>query len=168
MKLKGRQLFSGKQLFTEKQILFLAKGCNVGNIPVMPGTFGTLVGIPLCYLLSFLHTPSGLPFEGLAVIAFILFAVWIAEEAVTILNVKDPGCIVIDEIAGLTVTMIGVGFSLTSLISAFILFRFFDILKPFPVKFLEDKIPGGAGVVLDDVAAGIMANLVLRIIYGVF
>ncbi len=149
---------------TDKQILFIAKGCNVGNIPVMPGTFGTLVGIPICFLLSFLNTPSGVPFFALFAIALTLFAVWIAEEAVNILNVKDPGCIVIDEIAGFTVTMIGVGFSMTSVILAFLIFRFFDILKPFPVKFLEEKLPGGAGVVLDDVAAGIMANIVLRIV----
>lgn len=149
---------------TDKQILFIAKGCNVGNIPVMPGTFGTLVGIPICFLLSFLNTPSGVPFFALFAIALTLFAVWIAEEAVNILKVKDPGCIVIDEIAGFTVTMIGVGFSLTSVVLAFLIFRFFDILKPFPVKFLEEKIPGGAGVVLDDIAAGIMANIVLRII----
>lgn len=149
---------------SRNQILFIAKGFNVANISVMPGTFGTLAGIPLCFLLSFLNTPAGLPFQALFVTAFILFAVWIAEEAVSILNQKDPGCIVIDEIAGFAVTMIGVGFSLTSVILAFIAFRFFDILKPFPVKFLEDKIPGGAGVVLDDIAAGIMANIVLRII----
>lgn len=150
--------------FTDKQILFIAKGCNVGNVPVMPGTFGTLVGIPICFLLSFLNTPSGVPFFALFAIALTLFAVWIAEEAVNILKVKDPGCIVIDEIAGFTVTMIGVGFSLTSVVLAFLIFRFFDILKPFPVKFLEEKIPGGAGVVLDDIAAGIMANIVLRIV----
>ncbi len=149
---------------TDKQILFIAKGCNVGNIPVMPGTFGTLVGIPICFLLSFLNTPSGVPFFALFAIALTLFAVWIAEEAVNILKVKDPGCIVIDEIAGFTVTMIGVSFSLTSVILAFLIFRFFDILKPFPVKFLEEKIPGGAGVVLDDIAAGIMANIVLKIV----
>lgn len=149
---------------TDKQILFIAKGCNVGNAPVMPGTFGTLVGIPICFLLSFLNTPSGVPFFALFAIALTLFAVWIAEEAVNILKVKDPGCIVIDEIAGFTVTMIGVSFSLTSVVLAFLIFRFFDILKPFPVKFLEEKIPGGAGVVLDDIAAGIMANIVLQIV----
>ncbi len=153
---------------TDKQILFIAKGCNVGNVPVMPGTFGTLVGIPICFLLSFLNTPSGVPFFALFAIALTLFAVWIAEEAVNILNVKAPVCIVIDEIAGFTVTMIGVGFSLTSVILAFLIFRFFDILKPFPVKFLEEKIPGGAGVVLDDIAAGIMANLVLRLVLCLF
>lgn len=154
--------------FSDKQILFLAKGCNVGNVPVMPGTFGTLVGIPLCYFLSFFNTASGLPFVALFVIAFILFAVWIAEEAVNILDAKDPGCIVIDEIAGFAVTMIGVGFSFTNVVLAFILFRFFDILKPFPAKFLENKIPGGAGVVLDDIAAGIMANISLRIVLCIF
>lgn len=153
---------------TDKQILFIAKGFNAGNAPVMPGTFGTLVGIPICFLLSFLNTPSGVPFFALFAIALTLFAVWIAEEAVNILNVKDPGCIVIDEIAGFTVTMIGVGFSMTSVILAFLIFRFFDILKPFPVKFLEEKIPGGAGVVLDDVAAGIMANIVLRLVLCLF
>jgi phosphatidylglycerophosphatase A len=151
----------------DKTILFFATGGYVGKVPFAPGTFGTLVGIPLCFGLSLLSTPECFSYAALLIIALILFAVWVAEEAVNILDAKDPGCIVIDEIAGFTVTMIGVQFSLTSVVCAFFIFRFFDILKPFPVKFLEDKIPGGAGVVLDDVAAGVMANIVLQIILAV-
>ncbi|MBU1168059.1 MAG: phosphatidylglycerophosphatase A [Proteobacteria bacterium] len=152
----------------EKRILFFATGAYAGKAKVAPGTFGTLVGIPLYFILSFLNTPTLLPYLCLVTIALIIFAIWIADQAVTILQVEDPGCVVIDEIAGFVVTMIGIGFTLQSVIFAFLLFRFFDILKPFPVKYLEENIPGGAGVVLDDVAAGIMANICLRMLLAVF
>lgn len=154
--------------FQDKHFLFFATGAYAGNAPVAPGTFGTLVGIPLYFILSFLNTPSRWPYFCLCLVALIIFAIWIAENAVAILKADDPGCVVIDEIAGFMVTMTGIEFSLKSVILGFLLFRFFDILKPFPVKYLEENIPGGAGVVLDDVAAGIMAHIVLAITLAVF
>lgn len=153
---------------TDDHILFFATGAYTGHAKTAPGTVGTLVGIPLFFILSFLSGPALLPYLCLVTIAFIIFAVLIADKAVTILNLHDPGCVVIDEIAGYLVTTIGFGFSIKTALLAFILFRFFDILKPFPVKYLEDTIPGGAGVVLDDVAAGIMAHIVLSIVLAFF
>ena len=81
-----------------------------------------------------------------------------------ILKQKDPGCIVIDEIAGYVVTMAGISLSIYTIIAGFILFRFFDIIKPFPVKYFEKKFKGGPGIVLDDLIAGLLSAFVLRIL----
>ncbi len=146
------------------KILFMATGFGLGKSPYIPGTVGTLSGIPLCLIMALTTAAFGHATTTLVVIGFIIFSVIIAQRAVDLLNDKDPKCVVIDEMAGLMVTMIGVKVNLTTLCLAFILFRIFDILKPYPVKTIEETIPGGAGVVLDDVAAGIMANLILRFI----
>lgn len=144
--------------------VFLATGFYIGNIPYAPGTFGSLIGLPLCFVLAGLEL---LPTIVCAA-AFILLAVWIANNAEKALNKKDPGCIVIDEIAGMVVSLVGLPFTLTTAVFGFICFRILDILKPFPIRFLERQIPGGAGVVADDVVAGIFANLLLRIILYIF
>ena len=139
--------------------MFLATGGFVGNIPVAPGTFGSLLGIPLCYAFS----KVGLPLAVSGMLGLIAVAIWIAQLAETITNQKDPGKIVIDEIAGMVVTLIGVPFHLTSVVTGFFIFRALDILKPFPIRLLERRISGGAGVVLDDVAAGIFSNILVRL-----
>jgi len=100
----------------------------------------------------------------LGTLFFIFFAVCIADAAEKILKQNDPGCIVIDEIAGMMVTLIGLPFNPITVVIGFIIFRILDILKPFPIRNLDKRIPGGLGVVADDVAAGIIANLLLRII----
>jgi phosphatidylglycerophosphatase A len=145
--------------FREKLVMFLATGGFVGNIPFAPGTFGSLVAIPLCYLISKINL-------SLAIIAaalIIIMAIWIARAAETILGKKDPGSIVIDEIAGMAVTFIGVPFSPATVIGGFSIFRAFDIAKPFPIRTLDRRVKGGTGVVLDDVMAGIYTNLLLRL-----
>ena len=143
----------------DEAIVFLATGLYIGNIPFAPGTFGTLLGLPLCFLLGSLK----LPFALVCTLLFILFAVWISHIAEKRLMKKDPGCIVIDEIAGMAVTLIGLPINLTTGLSGFIIFRILDIIKPFPIRALEKHLPGGLGVVADDVIAGIMANLILRV-----
>jgi len=100
----------------------------------------------------------------LCTLLFIFFAVYIADAAEKLLKQSDPGCIVIDEIAGMMVTLIGLPFNLITVVMGFIIFRILDILKPFPIRNLDKRIPGGLGVVADDVGAGIIANLMLRII----
>lgn len=145
----------------EKSVMFLATGCFIGNIPLAPGTFGTVLGLPFCLLLSGIAMPISILLAGL----FIFFAIWIAHDAVRILQKNDPGCIVIDEITGLIITLLGFQFNLISAVAGFLLFRFFDILKPFPIRFLERNLSGGFGIVMDDVAAGIYGNLVLRLIF---
>jgi phosphatidylglycerophosphatase A len=141
-------------------VLLLATGGYVGYVPVASGTFGSLVGIPLVFVFSMM--PSSL--AAVAVLIVFLIAVWAAHEVERLLNAKDPGCIVIDEIAGMCVTMLAVPFTLTSCAAGFVLFRFFDVIKPPPARQMERKLKGGWGVVMDDVVAGIMANIVLRII----
>ena len=146
--------------FKKKSVLFLATGCYVGNLPIAPGTFGSVLGLFLCYFLS----KIGLLLALFLTIAFILCAMWIAHEAEKVLQAKDPGCIVIDEIAGMILTLIGLPFNMMTIILGFAMFRGLDIWKPYPIRFLEKKLPGGVGVVMDDVAAGILSNLILRIL----
>ena len=146
--------------FSDKAVVFLATGFNIGNIPYAPGTFGTLLGLPLCFFLAGLTLPLAIA----CALLFILAAVWISHAAEKRLKKSDPGCIVVDEIAGMAVTLIGLPFNLTTALIGFIIFRILDISKPFPIRTLEKNLPGGLGVVADDVIAGVMANLLLRVL----
>ena len=140
-------------------VMFFATGANVGRIPFASGTFGTLVGLPIVFLFS--YTPW---FWALILnVILILLSVWIADQAESILNTKDPGVVVIDEIVGMCVTMLAIPLTLHTSVAGFLLFRFFDVLKPPPARQLERHLKGGWGIVMDDVAAGVMANLVLRL-----
>ncbi|MGD9090574.1 MAG: phosphatidylglycerophosphatase A [Desulfobacterales bacterium] len=146
--------------FRDRLVLLLATGFFVGYVPVAPGTFGTLIGLPLCYLLSGIQI-------GLSVILVALFiglSITLASAAEKILSQKDAAQIVIDEIAGLLVTFVGLPFNLQTAVLGFIIFRVFDILKPVPIGWLDTRVSGGSGIVVDDVVAGIYANLVLRFI----
>jgi phosphatidylglycerophosphatase A len=149
-----------------KFILFVATGFYSGKIPFAPGTFGTLAAIP--FGLAFLIIPPS--FHGFYMVSLILVAIYIADAAEKILGEKDPGCIVIDEIAGYVVTLSMVPIQISTLAAGFFIFRFFDIVKPGPVKYFENNFTGGAGVVLDDIMAGILSAVLLRILYvsGVF
>ncbi|MDX2499327.1 MAG: phosphatidylglycerophosphatase A [Deltaproteobacteria bacterium] len=145
--------------FREKMSVFLATGFYVGNIPFAPGTFGSLLGLPLCFILAGIQLPPAI----IVVVLFIGLAVWVSNNAARTLKRKDPGCIVIDEIAGMMVTLIGVPVHLTSVIIGFILFRILDIAKPFPIRMIDKRLSGGLGIVADDVVAGIFANMLTRI-----
>lgn len=150
--------------FRDAAILFLATGFYIGNIPFAPGTFGSIPGLALGFFVAGLKLPLALACTGL----FIAMAVRIAAEAEKLLKKKDPACIVIDEIAGMAVTLVGLPFNLTTVLIGFIIFRFLDILKPFPIRALDQQVSGGVGIVMDDVVAGIFANLLLRLIYVYF
>ena len=143
--------------FVQKAVLFCGTGLMIGRIPVAPGTFGSVAGIALC--LVFARLP--LAAATAAAIGFVFFSIWIADRSVRILGAKDPGCIVIDEIAGMVATLHGLPPDPVVVLAGFILFRLLDISKPLGIRRLE-KLPGGLGVVADDVAAGVVANLVLR------
>ena len=144
--------------FRDKAAVFLATGFYVGNIPLAPGTFGSLLGLPLCFFLTGIPMPAAI----LAGLLFIGLAVWISGHAAKALKRKDPGCIVIDEIAGLVVTLIGVPFQVTSVTVGFLLFRFFDISKPYPIRMIDRRLSGGVGIVADDLVAGLFANITTR------
>ncbi len=150
----------------EKIIMFAATGGYAGKSPVVPGTVGTLAAIP--FALVFLILPQ--PFYAVYVLGLTLLAIYIADQAEKILGQKDPGCIVIDEIAGYVLALSIVPVQINTIVAGFFIFRFFDIVKAGPVKYFEKNFPGGAGVVLDDVMAGILSALTLKVLYlsGIF
>jgi len=141
-------------------ILILATGFGVGYSPIAPGTLGTLITIPLYYFLSAIRSPL----YEITLIAFIFLSVWISENAEIFFGKRDDPRIVIDEMMGFLITMSWVPKTVRFIILGFFLFRFFDILKPFPIRRLEKRLKGGFGVVLDDVLAGVYANIILQII----
>jgi phosphatidylglycerophosphatase A len=143
-----------------KAVVFLATGFGFGCIPVIPGTFGTLPGLPLCYLLA--QMPVAV--AALSVVLLIAAAIWIAGEAEKTFGQKDPGKIVIDEIAGLAVALLGLPFDLFHVLTGFVVFRLIDAWKPFPLRSMEKRLSGGVGVVMDDVGAGIYTHILVRLL----
>lgn len=143
--------------------MFLATGCYIGKIPIAPGTFGSLWGL----LLSFCLNRTTVPLAIFLIIVFIFCAIWIADAAEKLLAQQDPGCVVIDEIAGMAVTLAGLPFNLVSATAGFIIFRLLDIIKPFPIRTLERKVSAGFGIVIDDVVAGIIGNILLRVAFKI-
>ena len=137
---------------------FLALGAGAGLSPVAPGTFGTLAAIPLALLM-----PASVPAQ-LAVVA-LLFAlgVWCCGRCAAELGVHDHGGIVWDEIVGYLLTMVAVPRSVGWLVLGFLLFRLFDITKPWPVGAIDRRVGGGFGIMLDDVVAALFAVAVMQI-----
>ncbi len=130
---------------------------GIGNIRVAPGTWGSLLALLLW--LPFLHRPLWLQLLVVG-IAFVL-AVWAAAIQERIRGKHDLPEIVIDELVGMWITALFVPLSLFWLIIAFFTFRFFDILKPGPIRWLDRHVGGGLGVVVDDAAAGLLAGSLL-------
>jgi phosphatidylglycerophosphatase A len=126
-----------------------------------PGTLGSLAAIPLCWLASL----AGKGLGAIFVVAFVVFAVWVCERAEGFWGRKDPGCVVIDEIAGMLVAFYGIPVHLLSLSFGFLLFRALDILKPYPIGLLDRRLRGGVGIVGDDVLAGLMTQVALRLLF---
>jgi phosphatidylglycerophosphatase A len=141
-------------------VLILATGFGVGYSPVAPGSLGTLIAIPVYYFLSNISSPI----YEITLVGFFFLSVWISENAEIFFAKKDDQRIVIDEIMGFLITMLWVPQTAILIVIGFFLFRFFDILKPFPIRLLEKRLKGGYGVVLDDVMAGVYANIALQVI----
>jgi phosphatidylglycerophosphatase A len=141
-------------------IHFLAFGFGSGLSPKAPGTAGTLVAIPIFYLMSFMTIINYL----IVLSAFIAFGVWICEQSSKRLGVHDHPGIVWDEFAGYFVTMIAVPVSWQTILAGFLLFRLFDIWKPWPIGWLDKKVTGGLGIMIDDVVAGAFALVVLQLL----
>ncbi|AGB41554.1 phosphatidylglycerophosphatase A-like protein [Halobacteroides halobius DSM 5150] len=143
----------------DKWTKLLATGFNSGLSPIAPGTVGTIAG---AVLLALVIKIGLVPEVGFPLVFILLLpGIYIADQAEDIYGEKDAPQIVIDEIVGFVIAMYGLQISM--LIPAFILFRIFDILKPVPLNKLQE-FKGGLGIMLDDIAAGIVANLLLRII----
>ena len=126
--------------------------------PFAPGTFGTLPAVPLAWALGLL-SPWAMPAGALLVFALGLV---FTKTAIAATGAKDPGLVTIDEVAGYLVTLCAAPVTPWTLAAAFVLFRFFDIAKPWPVKRFEG-LPGAMGVMADDVAAGVYAALCLQV-----
>jgi phosphatidylglycerophosphatase A len=105
---------------------------------------------------------------GILTIGILLLGVWLSARVEAIRGEKDSSVIVIDEIAGFLVTMFGLPFHWVTVFAGFLLFRLFDIAKPFPIRKIDQSLPGGWGVMLDDILAGVYANLGLRLLVKVF
>jgi len=140
---------------------FLALGFGSGLAPKAPGTFGTLAALPLYWLMMDLSLTLFIAIT--AIITVVGF--WICDKAANDMQVHDHGAIVWDEVAGMLITMIAAPVSLLSLVIGFALFRFFDILKPWPIKLLDKHVKGGFGIMIDDVLAGVFAAICLQLIH---
>ncbi len=145
-------------------IKLIATGLGSGYSPFAPGTAGTLVAIPLYLALS----PLSWPLYLASVSLLTLLAVYASGEAEKIFGRKDSPRIVIDEIVGFLWSLALIGLTGWRIVAAFFLFRIFDILKPQPARWCQDRLPGGWGVVGDDVMAGLWANVVLQVVLRFF
>lgn len=141
---------------------FLGTGAYSGYSPVAPGTAGTVVAVPLLVGLLALVGTSASAWIAILSITSIL-AIWSAGRCSEMFELKDPGLVVSDEIAGFFVTMAFLPISATTLSIGFFAFRFFDITKPPPARQAE-ALPGGFGIVTDDLIAGVFANLAVRFV----
>lgn len=141
-------------------VYFMAFGLGSGTIPFAPGTFGTLLAIPFYLLLQPLSLTAYLTF----VIAFIIFSSWISERVSRQIHEHDHPGMCIDEFAGFFVTMINAPHGWGWVLLGFLLFRLFDIWKPWPINIIDKKVHGGFGMVLDDIVAGIFAMIIIQIL----
>ena len=148
-----------KRLRLSNPIHFLALGFGSGLAAKAPGTFGTLAAVPLYLLMCHLSLPIYL----LLTLFSVVVGVYICDKAAKDMQVHDHGAIVWDEVAGLLITMIAAPAGLLWLVVGFILFRFFDIIKPWPIRWLDAKVHGGFGIMIDDVLAGVFAAICLQI-----
>jgi phosphatidylglycerophosphatase A len=143
----------------DRLYMFIATGAYSGYLPKAPGTWGSMVGVLLWVAIA--HLPLGTYWA----IVGVLFVVGVisAGAAEKIVDRGDPGLVVIDEIVG---QLIALGFAPVhpaAALAGFLLFRLFDILKPFPVNWLDNRLHGGLGIMLDDVMAGLYSLLVLQL-----
>lgn len=137
----------------------LAFGFGAGLSPWAPGTFGTLVGVALYLPLALLPLVQYLA----VVVALSVAGVWLCGRAARDLGVHDHPGIVWDEIAGYLVTMLAAPSGWEWVLAGFVLFRLFDIWKPWPIRWLDRRVAGGLGIMLDDLAAGALAAACIQI-----
>lgn len=138
----------------------LAFGFGSGLAPFAPGTFGTLAAVLLYLPLQYLS----LPLYCLMVAVVCIAGVWICGRSSEMLGVHDHGGIVWDEFAGYFITMIAAPAGWQWIVIGFILFRIFDIIKPWPIKWADKQVHGGLGIMLDDILAGFISLAILQII----
>jgi len=147
-----------KSSVTSGALRVLATGFGAGYSPLIPGTVGTLVGIPVYLALA----PFGVMVVILVLGVVVCAGFFAADHTERHVGMPDPGVVVIDEIAGYLLTMAGSPADFRHIVAGFVLFRIFDILKPPPVRQAEVIFPGGAGIMADDLLAGCYSWLCLR------
>jgi len=147
----------GRTGFYGKIALILSTWFGIGLAPVASGTFGTLAAVPLVLLFNYLGEWYG----AFALVVVIVVAIRASDRTQDLLGRTDPSEVVIDEVAGFLVTMLLLPISLVNVGLGFALFRFFDIVKPWPVR-QSERLKGGFGIVVDDLSAGVYAHLCLR------
>jgi phosphatidylglycerophosphatase A len=145
----------------EKVSLILSSWWGTGLLPWAPGTWATVAAMPLAACIS-LAEPA---FRIVFLAGFIGLATWASGRSQAVLMRTDPPEIVLDEVSGFLVAMFLLPITWLTLALGFVLFRLFDIVKPFPIGYLDRRLHGGVGVVLDDLLAGLFANLCVR---GIF
>jgi phosphatidylglycerophosphatase A len=140
-------------------IHILACGFGLGLAKKAPGTWGTLAAFPFYFLL--------IPFSDLvyvsATLVMAVLGIWICDKTSRDLGVHDHGGIVWDEVVGMLITLFWVPVEWPWILAAFVAFRFFDILKPWPIRWLDKRVHGGFGIMVDDVIAGLFAWLVIQL-----
>lgn len=139
--------------------IVIASGGLAGYFPVAPGTFGSAVALVLVWYLRDLPAIA-LIFISLALL---VIGVWASGQMCQILKRKDASQVVMDEIVGMLITMIGIPVTPYWMLIGFIVFRLLDIVKPSPAKYFDEKVAGGWGVMMDDVIAGIYGNIILHL-----
>lgn len=142
--------------------------CGVGYLPLIPGTFGSLVGVAI--FLAITRIAAAKILLLVAILAFTFGGIWAGTRTEKLSQRKDPGKIVVDEVAGQLIALFPLLFaawSIKMVIVSFILFRFFDIVKPYPANRLQD-LEGGIGVMCDDLVAGAYAAIIVSgvLVYG--
>jgi phosphatidylglycerophosphatase A len=140
--------------------MIVATAGYVGFFPIAPGTAGSLAGLVLFAFVRWVGVPA---FEIVVVLAVLVVGIWSASVAERALDQTDPGPVVIDEVLGMLITLAFLPVSLTGVGVGFVLFRIFDVVKPFPAARLE-SLHGGMGIMLDDAVAGLYAQATLRLL----
>ncbi len=137
--------------------VFIATCAYVGYAPIAPGTFGSAIGLAVFYVVRQQRSTT---VEVAVIVALAAVGLWSATEAEHHFGGIDPGPVVIDEVIGMLITLAFIPVNVAGAIVAFFIFRFLDVVKPWPARRLE-HLPGGFGVVLDDMMAGVYGNIVM-------
>jgi phosphatidylglycerophosphatase A len=144
--------------------VFLATAGYCGYFPIAPGTVGSVVGLLVYIPVWWLQAPA---VEAVLIVGLFAAGTWAGTTAERYFGGIDPGPIVIDEVVGMLITLAFIPAGLTAALMGFVLFRIFDVIKPFPAARLE-KLHGGLGVMADDAMAAVYANLSLRLLMALF
>ena len=152
MKIKLHEVFSSPSLL-------LATGFGIGLLPIAPGTFGSMLGIILFLAIAHLYLP--IFWLGLIILILYFVSYLAVQSALKIIKRSDPGEIVIDEVLGMMLVMMVIPPEPRWAFLAFILFRMFDILKPWPINLVDSKLKNALGVMLDDFMAALYAGIII-------